>query len=142
MSLSLAMSIVCFALGITILLVIRWRTHLERHPSSGPVAILRSSPAAILAPQRVPQQIRDLAFGKVPDWRFLVPLKRRRGDHPHTVAEIFDGARKPPLPAVPGLSSRPDWAYYNKDAGDLTDPYRQGPPSASRRATSGARKLY
>jgi hypothetical protein len=34
------------------------------------------------------------------------------------------GKRKAPRPARPAAEERLDWAYFNKDYGDLTDPYQ------------------
>jgi len=34
------------------------------------------------------------------------------------------GKRKAPRPARPATDERLDWAYFNKDYGDLTDPYQ------------------
>ncbi len=36
----------------------------------------------------------------------------------------MSGKRKDPRPARPVADERLDWAYFNKDSGDLTDPYQ------------------
>ncbi len=45
------------------------------------------------------------------------------------------GVRKGPRPARPVNDERLDWAYFNKDYGDLTDPY----PSRRIRVRSDAK---
>ena len=127
-SLPLAMSVLCLALAITILLVVR-RGAGRLHPANRVGAAVAS--VSTRMPQRaLGQQIRDVAFRKAPDWHFLVLLERRRTDRQHTVAEIFASVCQPSQLAGVALSSRPDWAYYNTDAGDLTAPYRPARRSA------------
>lgn len=47
------------------------------------------------------------------------------------------GRRKSPQSAEPTTDERLDWAYFNKDYGDLSDPY----PSRPIRARSGAKRI-
>jgi hypothetical protein len=56
-------------------------------------------------------------------------------------APLFEHAalRKGPQPAIAGATYRADWDYFNKDLGDLTDPYENIPRSRSE-ARSGARR--
>jgi hypothetical protein len=53
--------------------------------------------------------------------------------HPAPEANPTLGARKSPQPAhaVTAGSERVDWAYFNKDFGDLTDPYTSRPRKIS-----------
>ena len=48
--------------------------------------------------------------------------------------------RKPPLPTRHGTMERLDPAYFNKDLGDLTDPYQPTPVRVNERRPSSSRK--
>jgi len=53
------------------------------------------------------------------------------------------GARKAPQPARPvsGTSERVDWAHFNKDFGDLTDPYTSRPRKISGVRTEASKRF-
>jgi hypothetical protein len=53
------------------------------------------------------------------------------------------GARKAPQPAraVPAGSERVDWAHFNKDFGDLTDPYTSRPRKVSGVRTAASKRF-
>ena len=59
--------------------------------------------------------------------------------HPTAEHDFVPGSRKSPMPAHAETtgSDRVDWAYFNKDFGDLTDPS----PSRPARAVSGRRAI-
>lgn len=53
---------------------------------------------------------------KAPDWRFMV--QGGNGSHLETMS-----TRKGPQPTHFATPERSDWTYFNKDLGDLSDPY-------------------
>ncbi|MDE3105789.1 MAG: hypothetical protein KGK08_11485 [Acidobacteriota bacterium] len=78
-------------------------------------------------PAELHQNVRDITAAK--GWnlpvksatagrRVAIPVPRVDADHPHP------GLRKPPQPARHGAMAFLDPAYFNKDAGDLSDPYQ------------------
>lgn len=86
------------------------------HTIAGRVAF--AGPTLRPAPQ---QSVGDLAPAKSPDWRFMVHAD---GANHHEGASSFNPERpKPPQPTHFGGRERLDWAYFNKDLGDLSDPY-------------------
>jgi hypothetical protein len=54
-------------------------------------------------------------------------------------AEHRDGERKPPQAVHHAGSKRADWAYFNSDAGDLSDPYPLGRIRSDYKTTSPRR---
>lgn len=125
-------SIGCFfALFLTALAVAR-HLHIEavRGAHAQEHDILRDSLES--APPRSPQQtLQTLAHKKQPDWRFLISEDAQRS---HPSDSISPMMRKPPASVRVGRPKRPDWAYFNKDLGDLSDPYQ---PPASKAASTG-----
>ena len=69
--------------------------------------------------------LSSLVPGKQPDFRFMV----REGGRPSSQA-IAETARKP----VRSDRLRPDWAHYNADLGDLTDPQAAAYSNTAKRA--------
>ena len=121
----LVISIACFfALYFAMLALLRHaaetgRTLLghQQERSSRPVTNAHDSAAALPALRR-----------KHPDWRFLV----RDGRRPFPSGQTAAPTRKPAAASNHGRT-RSDWAHYNKDLGDLNDPY-QAPPFTARQA--------
>jgi hypothetical protein len=73
-----------------------------------------------------PQSISDItakkSWNRPPDLVTVRPRPEHRSPINRYVAESLEGRRKLPQAAHPS-SDRLDWAYFNKDSGDLTDPY-------------------
>ena len=69
---------------------------------------------ARLQPQ---QMVKQLGPQKIPDWRFMI----RPGDESHPSSK---STRKGPQPTHFATPERSDWTYFNKDLGDLSDPYK------------------
>ncbi len=82
------------------------------------------------------QTVADISPRKTPDWRFMAPPSRthRPWRPPVTAsAATHRPARKGPHnshfgrgESHFGRGERLDWAYFNKDLGDLRDPYEAG----------------
>ncbi len=77
------------------------------------------------------QTSRTLMNHKQPDWRFLVSNARTRRNS-RTISS-------PPQSTSTSaqVTRRPDWAYFNQDLGDLSDPYQ---PSESQQAAHRRRR--
>lgn len=73
------------------------------------------------------QNIRDItakkSWNQPPEVITVRPSPELRLNPDPFAAESFDGKRKSPQPSHQSGSERLDWAYFNKDFGDLTDPY-------------------
>jgi|SRR5215469_1304340 len=83
---------------------------------------------------RLPQEVRfqsvkEIAANKT--WNAPSKLV----EIPPAPGQISLGKRKGPQSARPETGERLDWAYFNKDYGDLSDPYESRPV----RAKSGAK---
>lgn len=94
--------------------------------SSTPAPIEHSITGRAVRPELMlrpaPQQsVQDLAPAKSPDWRFMV--HGADPDHRDETATINPGRRHQPQPTHFGRHERLDWTYFNKDLGDLSDPY-------------------
>ena len=59
--------------------------------------------------------------------------------HPAAEQPSVFGKRKSPQPAHP--QERADWAHFNKDFGDLTDPYTSCPRAASAARAAVSKRL-
>ena len=82
------------------------------------------------------QSVRDLAPQKAPDWRFMVhPGNSSRSEDGDLGS--FPGLRKRPQATDFGSGERLDWAYFNKDLGDLSDPYEPHRPTGTSPSTNG-----
>lgn len=121
-------SVVCFFGLFVAALAIARHVRVERRPATLEARhrLPSSSPLELHPEHRAPfrpceQSLGSLAHCKQPDWRFLVSGDRHRTssfDSPHTML------RKPLTPVRPASPPRPDWAYFNQDLGDLSDPYQ------------------
>ena len=73
------------------------------------------------------QTVADISPRKAPDWRFMAPSSRtyRPWRPPVSTAAATPARlrRKGPHNSHFGRGERLDWAYFNKDLGDLRDPY-------------------
>lgn len=54
----------------------------------------------------------------------------------------MDGRRKSPKSSHTGAPERLDWVYFNKDAGDLSDPYQPRPAQRASRVQATSTKRY
>ena len=79
-----------------------------------------------------PQTVQDVAARK--GWNSTPPSVEIHPSNDQSDAPIVQGRRKSPQTSHPSGTERLDWAYFNKDAGDLTDPYQ----TRRFRANSGA----
>jgi hypothetical protein len=80
-------------------------------------------------PRKVPYQtFRDItakkSWNQPPELITIRPKKESRLALPPTADQQFQGKRKSPQPALRAGPERLDWAHFNKDMGDLTDPYQ------------------
>ncbi len=62
--------------------------------------------------------------------------------HQESAQSLSIDRRKPPLPARHGTMELLDPAYFNKDLGDLTDPYQPTPVRVNERAQSSSRRKF
>jgi hypothetical protein len=69
-----------------------------------------------------PQTVRDVAAKK--GWNSAPAPVEIHPSNDQSVALTMHGRRKSPQTFHHGGTERLDWAYFNKDAGDLTDPYQ------------------
>jgi hypothetical protein len=86
-----------------------------------------------------PQTMRDVAAKK--GWNASPAPIEVHPTHEESSPSVVSGRRKSPQTSHQGASERLDWAYFNKDAGDLTDPYqtRRFRDNSGARATSPKR---
>ena len=118
----LVISIACFfALYFAVLTLLRRATEAGRMHVRPQQA---RSPRPAATAQEPAATLRD----KHPDWRFLV----RDGRRPFPSGQAAAFTRKPAAATSYGRT-RSDWTHYNKDLGDLNDPY-QAQPSTVRQA--------
>ena len=80
-----------------------------------------------------PQTVRDVAARK--GWNSAPASVEIHPNNDQRAAPAVQGQRKSPQTSHHGGTERLDWAYFNKDAGDLTDPYQ----TRRFRGNSGAR---
>jgi hypothetical protein len=93
--------------------------------------------AANVRETRLPQSVRQQSVKEI--------TANKTWNSPSKLVEIppvdgqltMIGKRKSPQSAGPTTDERLDWAYFNKDYGDLSDPY----PSRPIRARSGAKRV-
>lgn len=85
------------------------------------------------------QNVQDLAPRKLPDWRFMVHQDRSRLTA--AAPRHLSGTRKPPRSSHFGTHERLDWAYFNKDLGDLSDPYEPARSTGTSPLPDGSAKL-
>jgi hypothetical protein len=69
-----------------------------------------------------PQTVQDVAARK--GWNSAPASVEIHPSNDQSDAPIVQGRRKSPQTSHPSGPERLDWAYFNKDAGDLTDPYQ------------------
>ena len=86
-----------------------------------------------------PQTMRDVAARK--GWNSAPASIEIHPVHEENASSSVQGQRKSPQTSHHGAPERLDWAYFNKDAGDLTDPYqtKRFRASSGTRATSSKR---
>jgi hypothetical protein len=82
-----------------------------------------------------PQTVRDVAARK--GWNSPPASIEIHPTHEQSTAASLQGRRKSPQTSHHSATERLDWAYFNKDAGDLTDPYQ----TRRFRTDSGARAI-
>jgi hypothetical protein len=80
-----------------------------------------------------PQTVRDVAARK--GWNSSPASIEIHPANEQSATPSVQRRRKSPQTSHHGTPERLDWAYFNKDAGDLTDPYQ----TRRFRANSGAR---
>jgi hypothetical protein len=80
-----------------------------------------------------PQTVQDVAAKK--GWNSAPAPIEIHPAHEQSADPSLQGRRKSIQTSHHGDAERLDWAYFNKDAGDLTDPYQ----TRRFRANSGAR---
>jgi hypothetical protein len=88
-----------------------------------------------------PQTMRDVAARK--SWNSSSPASIEI--HPtdeQSAAPSVQGRRKSSKTSHHGTPERLDWAYFNKDAGDLTDPYQTRRFRANSGASATSPKRY
>jgi hypothetical protein len=134
-----------FAISILCFLALVWAgVAVARHISASRKSSRTSSPAQrnfaqhlfhavegtnLPEPRNFPNQnIRDIAakksWNQPPEVVTVHPNTAIRSDLNQNAAEPLQGKRKAPQAAHQGGMERLDWAYFNKDLGDLTDPYQ------------------
>jgi hypothetical protein len=83
------------------------------------------------------QTLREIIAGKSWNQPPASVTVRPAQDRPD--AEQMDGKRKAAQAVHHAASERIDWAYFNSDAGDLSDPYPRGRIRANYKTTSPRR---
>jgi hypothetical protein len=99
-----------------------------------------STHAAITRPNPIHQSVSDITANK--QWTLPPqPARMRRPTSPpEQPVRIAPAARKSPQPARYGPMELLDSAYFNKDMGDLTDPYQPPRLRANDRSQPGPTK--
>jgi hypothetical protein len=92
------------------------------------------TPSAIIRPNPIHQSVHDITANK--QWS-LPPQPARMRRPPTQRDEPVRIARKSPQPARYGPMELLDSAYFNKDMGDLTDPYQPPRLRANDRSQPG-----
>jgi hypothetical protein len=78
---------------------------------------------ATRSPRPVPQQtVKDVAARK--SWNSSPAPVQIKPAHDSDTPSPMQGKRKSPQASHYDAPERLDWEYFNKDAGDLTDPYQ------------------
>ena len=129
MQILFAISMLCFfALLGAILALIKRAMLVQRLLARGfPVA---STEAMALKPatrSHSHQDVHNMAPHKHPDWRFMVNADRADTSS----RSLPTSLRKSPQSTSFGTRNRLDWAYFNKDLGDLSDPYEPQRPTGT-----------
>jgi hypothetical protein len=133
-----AISIVSFLAivwaGIAVARHIRARRELDRASSPRRIDFAQHLVSAVedespVEPRRVPYQtLRDItarkSWNQPPEGVTVPPSREVRSELRQSVPEQLPAKRKPPQTAHRAASERLDWAYFNKDMGDLTDRYQ------------------
>ena len=151
MKILFAISVLCF-LGIlwaAIALARHIKSSRLRHESD--LTIVPSQPdfkhhlfsaseaAAITRPNPIHQSVRDITANK--QWTLPPqPARMRRPPTQRDEPVRIPTARKSPQPARYGPMELLDSAYFNKDMGDLTDPYQPPRLRANDRSQPGPTK--
>lgn len=146
---------ILFVLSIASLLILVWvgialARHLRanRQPSTTLSLLQRDDFAQHLfeaaevenspEPRKVPYQtVQDIAakksWNQAPGAVTIPPTQELRSDSPQPADEPHPPNRKPPQTSRRVGSERLDWAYFNKNRGELTAPYQtQGIQANSR----------
>jgi hypothetical protein len=139
MQMLLAISIVCFIAlvwaGIALARHIRASRQPDRNTSFVPrIDFAQHLFSAIedessLQPRKVPTQtLQDItakkSWNQPPEGVAVRPSHELRSELPPSAAEQLQVKCKPPQTSHRVGSERLDWAYFNKDLGDLTGPYQ------------------
>jgi hypothetical protein len=136
---------ILFAISILCFLALAWAgIAVTRHISAGRKRSRRLSPAqhnfaqhlfraaeeaSLPEPRIFPNQnIRDItarkSWNQPPEVVTVHPSPGIRSDLIQNATEPIQGKRKAPQSSHQSGMERLDWAYFNKDLGDLTDPYQ------------------
>lgn len=84
------------------------------------------------------QAAHEISLRKLPDLRFTSTQPFTRPSEPPPPDP--GSQRKPPQSFADHLRERSDWRYFNKDLGDLNDPYQPGLITPGKTNNSAARR--
>jgi hypothetical protein len=139
MQMLLAISIVCFIALVWAGTALARHVRASRQPDGGTSFVPRIDfthhlfnaieDERSLQPRKVPTQtFQDItakkSWNQPPEGVAVPPSHELRSELPPSAAEQLQVKRKPPQTSHRVGSERLDWAYFNKDLGDLTDPYQ------------------
>ncbi len=130
MQILFTISILCFLVLVWAGIAIARQIHLGHKRGAAPTSSqtsfaqhLITAAEATRSPRPVPQQtLKDVAARK--GWNSSPAAVQIEPVHDPDAAPPMQGRRKSPKASHYGTSERLDWEYFNKDAGDLTDPYQ------------------
>ena len=87
-----------------------------------------------------PQTMQDVAARK--GWNSTPASIEIHPANEQGASPSVQGQRKSPQTSRHGAPERLDWAYFNKDAGDLTDPYQTRPSRTNSGGKATSPKRY
>ncbi len=127
-------SVACFFALFVAALAIARHVRIERtHRKKDREDVQRIDPRARDRPsllrREATQSVQNLSQVKEPDWRFLVSDAHEE--------ELSRRLRKPPVSTHADRLQRLNLTHFNKDPGDLSDPYQ---PPTTRAAHPGGRR--
>lgn len=150
MQILFAISILCFLALVWALIAVSRHIRSGRDTASSPapetfaqhIAHASASPESNQPKLRhtLNQSIRDItarkSWNQPPEVITMHPSLEQRAEWEKETIQPLAGIRKAPQSSRSGGTERLDWAYFNKDFGDLTDPYQSPRIQANSRNSS------
>ena len=139
MQMLFAIAILCFVALVWAGIALARHIRVSRHPDRSTSFVPRIDFAQhlfnaiederLLQPRKVHSQtLQDItakkSWNQPPEGVAVRPSQELRSELSPSAAEQLQVKRKPPQTSHRVGSERLDWAYFNKDLGNLTDPYQ------------------